>query len=88
MAKSLRDRILEALKKESLTNVELSERVDMGSCYFMLSRLEEEELIEYDFRIVYFVGDFLQCLRVLFDQIVNQSYDCRFRDHVECAVRI
>ena len=48
MAKSLKDRILEALKKESLTALELSERVDVEPYYFTLSKLEEEELIEYD----------------------------------------
>ena len=48
MAKSLRDRVLEALKKEGLTALELSERVDVKPFYFMLSRLEEEGLIEYD----------------------------------------
>jgi len=55
VAKSLRDRILEALKKEGLTALELSERIGvepvfkMGDdYYFTLSRLEEEGLIEYD----------------------------------------
>ena len=48
MAKSLRDKILEALKKESLAALELSERVGVKPYYFMLSRLEEEGLIEYD----------------------------------------
>ena len=48
MAKSLRDRILEALKKEDLTALELSERVGVEPYYFTLSRLEEEGLIEYD----------------------------------------
>ena len=48
MAKSLKDRILEALKKEGLTVLELSERVGMGPYYSTLSRLEEEGLIEYD----------------------------------------
>ncbi|GAI33543.1 unnamed protein product [marine sediment metagenome] len=46
--KSLRDRILEALKKESLTALELSERTGWKQYYFMLSKLEEEGLIEYD----------------------------------------
>ena len=49
MAKSLRDRILEALKKERLTALELSERVGVEPHYFMLLKLEEEGLIEYDF---------------------------------------
>ncbi|MHC3128929.1 MAG: hypothetical protein IBV52_02485 [Candidatus Bathyarchaeota archaeon] len=48
MAKSLRDRILEALKKESLTALELSERVGVGPYYSTLLRLEEEGLIEYN----------------------------------------
>jgi len=48
LAKSLKDRILEALKKESLTALELSERVGVEPYYFTLSRLEEEGLIEYD----------------------------------------
>lgn len=48
LAKSLRDRILEALKKESLSALELSERLGMKTNYF-LSKLEEEGLIEYDF---------------------------------------
>ena len=48
MTKSLRDKILGALEKESLSALELSERVNLRSCYFMLSRLEEEGLIEYD----------------------------------------
>jgi len=39
---------LEALKKESLTALELSERVGVEPYYFTLSRLEEEGLIEYD----------------------------------------
>jgi len=39
---------LEALKKESLTALELSERVDVEPYYFTLSKLEEEGLIEYD----------------------------------------
>jgi len=46
--KSLRDRILEALKKERLTALELSERVGVEPHYFMLLKLEEEGLIEYD----------------------------------------
>jgi len=49
LAKSLKDRILETLKKESLTALELSERIDVKPFYFTLSRLEEEGLIEYDF---------------------------------------
>ena len=49
MAKSLRDRILEALKKEDLTALELSERLGMKPNYYLLSRLEDEGLIEYDF---------------------------------------
>ena len=49
MAKSLRDRILEALKKEGLTVFELSERLGMKPNYYLLSKLEEEGLIEYDF---------------------------------------
>ena len=49
MAKSLRDRILEALKKESLTALELSEGVGVKPYYFTLSKLEEEGLIEHDF---------------------------------------
>jgi len=53
LAKSLRDRILEALKKEGLTVLELSERVYMGPVgiapyYSTLLRLEEEGLVEYD----------------------------------------
>ena len=48
MTKSLRDRILEALKKESLTALELYEKVGMIRDYFTLSRLEEEGLIGYD----------------------------------------
>ena len=47
MAKSLKDRILEALKKESLTAPELSERLGMKS-HYLLWNLEEEGLIEYD----------------------------------------
>jgi len=46
--KSLRDRILEALKKERITARELSERVGIKKYpYFTLSWLEEEGLIEY-----------------------------------------
>ena len=48
MAKSLRDRILEALKKERLTALELSERVGVEPYHFTLFKLEEEGLIEYD----------------------------------------
>ncbi len=52
MVKSLRDRLLEALKKEGLTVLELSERVYMGPVgiapyYSTLLRLEEEGLVEY-----------------------------------------
>ena len=49
LAKSVRDRLLEALKKEGLTDLELSERVCVEPYYFKLSRLEEEGLVEYDF---------------------------------------
>ena len=49
MAKSLRDRLLEALKKGDLTALELSERLRMKPNYYLLSKLEEEGLIEYDF---------------------------------------
>jgi len=48
VAKSLKNRILEALKKEDLTGLELAERLGMKPYYFMLSKLEEEGLIEYD----------------------------------------
>jgi len=48
LAKSLKDRILEALKKERLTVFELSERLGMKPNYYLLSKLEEEGLIEYD----------------------------------------
>ena len=50
MVKSVRDRILEALKKVALTAPELSERLRMPTHYPMygLSMLEEEGLIEYD----------------------------------------
>lgn len=50
MAKSLRDRILEALKKESLTSPELSERLRMPMYYYMykLLGLEDEGLVKYD----------------------------------------
>ena len=48
MAKSLRDRILEALKKEGLTALELSEGIGMEPYHFTLFKLEEEGLIEYD----------------------------------------
>lgn len=56
MAKSLRDIILEALKKEGLTVFELSERVCMGLVgigpyYSTLLRLEEEGLVEYGLAI-------------------------------------
>ncbi len=47
MAKSLKDRILEALKKERLTVFDLSERLGTKPNYF-LSKFEEEGLIEYD----------------------------------------
>ena len=49
MAKSLEDKILEALKKEGLTVFELSEMLGMKPNYYLLSKLEEEGLIEYDF---------------------------------------
>ena len=49
MAKSLRYRILEALKKEGMTTFELSERLGMKPNYYLLSKLEGEGLIEYDF---------------------------------------
>ena len=49
MAKSLRDRLLEALKKEDLTALELSERLGMKPNYYLLSKLEGEGLIEHDF---------------------------------------
>ena len=49
MVKSLRDRILEALKKEDLTALEMSERLGMKPNYYLLSSLEDEGLIEYDF---------------------------------------
>ncbi|GAI80937.1 unnamed protein product, partial [marine sediment metagenome] len=42
------DRILEALKKEKLTLFELSERLGIKSPY-LLWKLEEEGLIEYNF---------------------------------------
>jgi len=50
LVKSLKDRILEALKKEGLTALELSERIGKPchSMSFMLSKLEEEGLTEYD----------------------------------------
>ena len=48
MAKSLRDRILEALKKEGMTTFELSERLGVKPNYYLLSKLEEEGLVEYD----------------------------------------
>ena len=50
MAKSLRDRILEALKKESLTVSELTERLGTirNHVMFELFKLEEERLVEYD----------------------------------------
>ena len=50
MAKSLRDRILDALKKEGLTAPELSERLRISTDYpmYKLLKLEEEGLVEYD----------------------------------------
>jgi len=48
LAKSLRDRILEVVKKEGLTVLELSEEIGVEPYYFTLLRLEEEGLIEYD----------------------------------------
>jgi len=48
LTKSLKDRILESLKKEGLTALELSERVGVDPYYFKLSRIEEEGLIEYN----------------------------------------
>ena len=50
MWKSLRDRILEALKKEALTAPELSERLRISTDYPMygLLKLEDEGLIKYD----------------------------------------
>jgi len=49
LAKSLKDRILEALKKESLTLFELSEKAEMKPEHFILFKLKEEGLIDYDF---------------------------------------
>jgi len=51
VAKSLRDRILEALKKEALTEPELSERLSIPTDYHIsrLLKLEEGELVEYDY---------------------------------------
>jgi len=50
ISKSLRDRILEALKKEGLTALELSERVvtPLHHLGFYMLKLEEEGLIEYN----------------------------------------
>ncbi|MBA7646891.1 hypothetical protein ES703_54657 [subsurface metagenome] len=48
MAKSLKDKILEALKKEGLTLFELSEKLGMKT-HDLVWKLEEEGLIEHDF---------------------------------------
>ncbi|GAI33541.1 unnamed protein product, partial [marine sediment metagenome] len=50
-AKSLKDRILEALKKEGLTLFELSDRLKMPKHYVrqILWNLEGEGLIRYNF---------------------------------------
>ena len=50
MVKSVRDRILEALKKEALTEPELSERLRISIDYpkNLLLKLEDEGLIKYD----------------------------------------
>ena len=50
MGKSLRDRILETLKKESLTAFELAERLGTKPHHlrFWLWKLEEKGLVEYD----------------------------------------
>jgi len=48
LAKSLRDKILEALKKDGLAVLELSEVIGVEPYFFTLLRLEEEGLIEYD----------------------------------------
>ena len=49
MAKSLKDRLLEALKKEDLTALELSERLGVKPYHFILWNLEKEGLNECDF---------------------------------------
>ncbi len=48
MAKSLKDKILEAVKKDGLAVLELSEEIGVEPYFFTLLRLEEEGLIEYD----------------------------------------
>ena len=50
MAKSLRDRILEALKKEASNPLDISRRLRLSQKYvtWQLSVLEEEGVIEYD----------------------------------------
>lgn len=49
MVKTLEDRILDALKKEGLTALELSERIGVGPYHFILWELEKEGLIECDY---------------------------------------
>ena len=39
---------MEALKKEDLTALELSNRVGVEPYYFMLLKLEDEGLVKYD----------------------------------------
>jgi len=50
VVKSLRDRILEALKKEALSSPELSEKLRMPMHYPRcgLLKLEDEGLVKYD----------------------------------------
>ena len=51
MVKSVKDRILEALKKEALTEPELSEKLRISIDYpkdDLLLKLEDEGLIKYD----------------------------------------
>jgi len=51
LTKSLRDRILEALKKEALTESELCERLRISIDYpkdDLLLKLEDEGLVKYD----------------------------------------
>ena len=51
MAKSLKDRLLEALKKEDLTESELCERLRISIDYpkdDLLLKLEDEGLVKYD----------------------------------------
>jgi len=48
LAKSLRDKILEVVKKGGLAVLELSEEIGVEPYYFTLLRLEDEGLIEYD----------------------------------------